>query len=148
MSNPKIKRLKRIESLEQKKLDAVVVELKQINQQIAERESACAAIEQHLQQALDDRASTTSVSIESMLQLVTWSDAAANEIEAIELKLDEDAQERGRLMAEVAAQRARIKGWTLLTEKMITEQVDAESQAAFLEADERVLRNLTALEGE
>ena len=142
MSHTKIKRLGRIQSLEEKQLDTTIIELKRINQEIAEKETACETIKQRLQSELDTDMAL--VSVAQMQQRISWSNASAIELAAVEAEIETLNEEQRKCLDVVAEQRARLKGWSLLIEKMKTEQVDSEARASFLEADERVLRNVSS----
>ena len=142
MSQTKIKRLGRIRSLEEKQLNTTIIELKRINQDIAEKEAVAGTIQKRLQCEVDTGRAL--VSVAQMQQRVSWTNAAAIELAAIEADIEALTEAQRKCLEVVAEQRARLKGWSLLIDKMKTEQLDSEARATFLEADERVLRNISS----
>lgn len=128
--------------LEEKKLDQLTLKLKQLTQQI----NAC----QHQIDRIRERRSAAisqpnfSGSIVQLTQLVSFSDSIRTRIEQLNEGYTALTDQRQAVLDEVSAQRTKIKGWSILVEKLKREDASAVERISMLEADDRALSNFAS----
>ena len=145
MNKIRKRRLRRIESIDQKRLDAATTELRQCNQTLEQRRQLQSSMRQRLNNSLKQLHDSESLSINN--HAIEW---AAN-TQATLSKLDEhiESLERSRdeLMERVRQQSATVKGWQFLLEKIETEEMALLEKEAMFQADDRVLSQLATKNG-
>ena len=137
MNNTRSVRLTRIKNLDEKRLDAVTGELKKLNQTLGQRKLIRDQLQQRLHASLTQVTDTTTVAMKN--QTVTWATHAQATLATLNDHLRSLNVKRTELLEAVRQQRAKVKGWELLLEKIAAEQlVEAEKQAMYI-ADDRFL---------
>lgn len=137
MNRQKITRLTRIMGLEDKKLDQLTLKLKQITQQIDLHQRQIEKTRDKRMAVISQPA--TRCSIVQLAQFVTFSDSIERQIEQLNEVVKTLTEQRQVVLNEVAAQRTKIKGWTILIEKLKNEDAFAAERASMMEADDRFL---------
>jgi flagellar biosynthesis chaperone FliJ len=141
MDRSKKKRFQRIESLDQKRLDASVVELKKLNQILEHRSGLRNSMMDHLNNLLNEFKQLDSVLMRN--NSIAWAAKIQSSVEALDKHLVSLKQLRDERLDEVRQQQAKVKGWDLLLEKIKTEEQDSIEKENMATADDRVLGKLS-----
>lgn len=141
MDKARKKRFQRIESLDQKQLDALTVELKKQNQTLVQRTEIRDSMLERLEALLEEQRSLETIALKT--QANDWANRIQSNIESLDQHLDALKKQRDEQLDEVQRQKARVRGWTLLLEKIKTEELETIEKEAMSVADDRVLGKLS-----
>lgn len=139
LNKQRTKRVRRILVLEEKKLNASTTELQIIQYELRQQQNDLERLETIFQNTIEDLSKTQS-SLSNLCQAGTWSERARKSIKQTQTKLAETIQQRDKLLNRVTEQRATVKGWTLLVEKLELEAAQKNKQESIINADDDFLR--------
>lgn len=142
MDTSRKKRFQRIESLDQKRLDASVVELKKLNQTLEHRTNLRNSMMDHLNNLLKEFKQMDSVSMRN--NSIAWASRIQSSVEALDQHLESLANMRDQHLEEVRQQQAKVKGWNMLLEKIQSDEREAMDKETMSAADDRVLGKQSA----
>lgn len=141
MNSPGTKRLGRILSLERKKMDAAVLQLKKLNQQLDAKRIVLAKLQKHLIDSLDE--SETSISISQRLQHGRYSGYIDAKI-ATQLDEAQTIEEEQQAMVSILTdQKAAVQGWEILVDKLKFSIAEVQNKIESFTADDRFLSSRT-----
>lgn len=141
MDKARKQRFQRIESLDQKRLDAATVELKKLNQKLNHRVELRRLLKIRLHELLTQQDDLVSLALKN--QSVECASRLQSTIEDLDKHLVSLKKTCDEQMDAVRQQQAKVKGWSLLIEKIEAEQLESETKEAMFDADDRVLGKLS-----
>ncbi|QEG23368.1 kinetochore Spc7 family protein [Mariniblastus fucicola] len=142
MEKARKKRFQRIESLDQKRLDASINELRQCYQTIEQRKQIRNSILLRLRESLTELENSASLELKN--HTVEWADRMQSTLAQLDEHLESLDELRSQLLEKVRQQRVKVEGWTVLLEKIEAEEMASMQKEAMFEADDRVLGKLSA----
>ncbi len=142
MDKSRKKRFQRIESLDQKRLDASVVELKKLNQTLEHRTRLRESMLDHLNNLLNEFKQLDSVAMRN--NSIAWASRIQSSVDALDQHLETLKKMRDEHLDAVRQQRAKVKGWNVLLEKIKADEVELIEKEAMATADDRVLGKQSA----
>ena len=142
MDKSRKKRFQRIESLDQKRLDASVVELKKLNQTLEHRTRLRESMLDHLNNLLNELKQLDSVAMRN--NSIAWASRIQSSVDALDQHLETLKKMRDEHLDAVRQQRAKVKGWNVLLEKIKADEVELIEKEAMATADDRVLGKQSA----
>lgn len=137
MSKSRTNRLKRIRSIEEQKLGVVTVELKKVNQTLDRCRELFSRLQAQFEASLSNSFDADSIS--ELNQFGAWTTVAQSTFAGLKDEIKEVESEQRELLAQVARQRATVKGWNILIEKLESEQSAAMERDSLYTADDRFL---------
>ncbi len=145
MDRSRKKRLRRIESIDQKRLDVAIGKLKKANQTLELRRQLQTSMQLGLNESLKQVQNADSVMIKN--HAIEWAAKTQSSLSKLREHLMSLEKIRDELLDDVGEQRAKVKGWEILLEKIESEELASIEKESIYQADDRFLGKLTAKNG-
>ena len=133
-------RLRRIESIDQKRLDASITELQQCNQTLETHRQLRASMQHQLDNSMEHMQNVDCLVLKN--QSTQWATRTQGVLAQLDAHLKSLEEDRDQLLQNVRRLQAKVNGWELLLERIETEEFALIQKEAMYEADDRVLSEL------
>lgn len=137
MAKASKRRLLRIQSIDEKQLEVATNELRKANQILDERQQIRELLQVRLANSLGHVEGGNSLGQQN--HVIEWASQMQSQLTRLDDHLKDLAQRREVLLERVRQQRAKVKGWQLLIEKIDAEEKFKSMKEAMFIADDRFL---------
>ena len=133
----RISRIRRLREIDDVKLDQLAGELNAIDQQIHQWSEQLSGVDREI----DDSLRIAGEAVVTRSQSGVWTDHLHQISVHLSESIERGSVEREKVHGAMIDQRAKVRGWELLLERLEEEVELADQQIQILEADDRFLSN-------